>query len=71
MESRPPIHLSVVAIEKRAFKSPSNKVANFTYFLLGKNYLRTVLCIRIKTAEKSDQVKMQREAESRYGLAPG
>ena len=28
-----PIHLGVVAIEKRAFGSPSTSVANFTYFL--------------------------------------
>ena len=33
MELRPPLHLSVVAIEKGAFGSPSTKVANFTYLL--------------------------------------
>ena len=27
------LHLDVVAIEKGAFRSPSTKVANFTYFL--------------------------------------
>ncbi len=32
MELRPPLHLSVVAIEKGAFGSPSTKVANFTYY---------------------------------------
>ena len=30
----PPLHLSVVAIEKGAFRSPSSKVTNFTYLLL-------------------------------------
>ena len=30
----PPLHLGVVAIEKGAFRSPSTKVANFTYLLL-------------------------------------
>ena len=30
MEKRPPLHLSVVAIEKGAFESSSIKVANFT-----------------------------------------
>ena len=33
MESRPPLHLGVVAIEKGAFESPSTKVAYFTYLL--------------------------------------
>ena len=28
------LHLGVVAIEKRAFLSPSSKVANFTYSLI-------------------------------------
>ena len=28
-----PLHLSVVAIEKGAFKSPSTKVANFTLYV--------------------------------------
>ncbi len=28
---RPPLHLSVVAIEKGAFRSPSTKVINFTF----------------------------------------
>ena len=32
--SAPPLHLSVVAIEKGAFGSPSTMVANFTYLLL-------------------------------------
>ena len=32
MQLRPPLHLGVVAIEKGAFKSPSTKFANFTYF---------------------------------------
>ena len=31
MESRTPLHLSVVAIEKRAFESPSFKITNFTF----------------------------------------
>ena len=31
MEWRPPLHLNVVAIEKGAFRSPSIRVANFTY----------------------------------------
>ena len=31
MELGSPLHLSVVAIEKGAFGSPSMKVANFTY----------------------------------------
>ena len=30
--SAPPLHLSVVAIEKGAFRSLSTKVTNFTYF---------------------------------------
>ena len=34
MEQRPPQHLSVVAIEKGAFGSPSTKVAKFTYLIL-------------------------------------
>ena len=29
-----PLYLSVVAIEKGAFGSPSTKVANFTFYLL-------------------------------------
>ena len=33
MEWCPPLHLSVVAIEKGAFGSPLTKVANFTYFI--------------------------------------
>ena len=32
MEYWPPLHLGVVAIEKGAFRSPSTKVANFTYY---------------------------------------
>ena len=35
--SSAPLHLSVIAIEKGAFKSPSTMVANFTYFTL--NYI--------------------------------
>ena len=31
MEWRHPLHLDIVAIEKGAFRSPSTKVANFTY----------------------------------------
>ena len=31
-EKHSPQHLRVVAIEKGAFRSPSTKVANFTYF---------------------------------------
>ena len=31
MELRPPLDLSVVAIEKGAFRSPLTKVTNFTY----------------------------------------
>ena len=31
MEFHPPQHLSVVAIEKQAFVSPTIKIANFTY----------------------------------------
>ena len=34
MEKRPTLHLSVVAVEKGAFESPSIKVVNFTFFLL-------------------------------------
>ena len=33
-EVAPSLHLSVEAIEKRAFKSPSTKVANFTFIYL-------------------------------------
>ena len=33
MKKHPPLHLSVVAIEKGAFGSPSTTVANFTYFI--------------------------------------
>ena len=32
MELRPPLHLGVVALEKRTFRWPSANVANFTYF---------------------------------------
>ena len=32
MEWCTPLHLDVVAIEKRAFESTSTKLANFTYF---------------------------------------
>ena len=45
----PSLHFSVVAIEKRAFGSPSNTVANFTYF---------TYCLRVsgkKQAPKSTQ----------------
>ena len=34
-EYRPPVHLSVVAIEKGAFLSPLTMVANITYNELG------------------------------------
>ena len=34
MELRPPLHLGVVAIEKRTSRSPSTKVTNFTLHLL-------------------------------------
>ena len=34
MESRLPLHLGVVAIEKGAFGSSSTEVTNFTYFTL-------------------------------------
>ena len=34
MEEHPPLHFSVVAIEKGAFESPSTKVANFTCLLI-------------------------------------
>ena len=34
MESRPPLHLGVVAFEKEAFGSTLSKFANFTFFLL-------------------------------------
>ena len=37
MELHPPLHLSVVAIEKGAFWSPLTKVANFTYLLSYKD----------------------------------
>ena len=33
MELRPLLHLSVEAIEKGAFGSPSTMVANFTFYL--------------------------------------
>ena len=33
MESHPPLHLGVVAIEKGAFGSPSTKVTNFTIYM--------------------------------------
>ena len=36
MESRPLVHLDVVAVEKGSFGSPSTKVAYFTYFYLKK-----------------------------------
>ena len=32
----PPLHLGVVAIEKGTFRSPSAKVANFTFLFLYK-----------------------------------
>ena len=34
MELHPPLHLSLVAIEKGPFGSPSTKIANFTFFFL-------------------------------------
>ena len=34
MVQDPSLHLSVVAIEKGTFRSPSTKVANFTYLLI-------------------------------------
>ena len=39
MELRPPLHFGVVAIERRAFGSPSTTVANFTYYTLQWNIL--------------------------------
>ena len=33
-ELHPPLHLSLVAIEKAAFWLPSTTIANFTYFYL-------------------------------------
>ena len=49
MEQRPPLHLSVVAIEKEAFGSPSTKVTCFPMsYLLVEAYpfiwCQTVLC---------------------------
>ena len=34
IESRSPLHIGVVAIEKGAFWSPSTTVANFTFFTI-------------------------------------
>ena len=34
MEQHPPLHRSVVAIEKGALGLPLTKVANFTYFII-------------------------------------
>ena len=39
MEQRPPLHLGVVAVEKRAFWLPSTKVVNFTYFNFNVNLI--------------------------------
>ena len=36
------LHLDVVAIEKGALRSPSTKVANFTYFTKQPNYISLV-----------------------------
>ena len=38
LTQRPPLHLSVVAIERGAFRSRSTMVANFTFFLLAWSY---------------------------------
>ena len=42
MEQRPSLHLSVVAIEKRAFRSPSAKVANFFFYLTFTFYISII-----------------------------
>ena len=52
--SVPRLHLSVVAIEKGAFGSPSTKVTNFTNDRYIKK-LRLLIMIIKKRVEKSDQ----------------
>ena len=39
MEFHPPLYISVLAIEKRTFGSPSTKVTNFIFTYLWKQYL--------------------------------
>ena len=48
-EKRPPLHLSVVAIEKGAFWSPSTTVANFTFtfYIYIYKYIYTYIYIHI------------------------
>ena len=46
MELHPPLHLGVVAMGKGAFRSPSTKVAYFTYMVLSiphKNNFHTYI----------------------------
>ena len=45
-ELRSHLHLGVVAIEKRAFRSPSTKVANFFFFFyfINWNAIKTKTC---------------------------
>ena len=38
-KKRPPLHLSVVAIEKRAFGLSSTKVTNFTWVFIWKAFV--------------------------------
>ena len=50
MKKRPPLHLSVVAIEKGAFGLPSTKVAKFIFCIRWK-YLKPydygqIICVR-------------------------
>ena len=45
----PPLHLSVVAIEKEAFGSPSTTVAKFALYIASSNYFYLTLVICLNT----------------------
>ena len=55
--STSPLHFSVVAIEKRAFRSPSTKVANFT-LLLQLNHFQCRLLQQKKNSKKKKLSKI-------------
>ena len=59
MESRPPLHFGVVAIEKGTFGSPSTKVTNFTFFFIHADETTGF------TAEREKKEKMKKKEGGR------
>ena len=42
-EKHPPLHLTIVAMEKGAFGSPSTKVTNLTFYMVSSNYAGLII----------------------------